>query len=198
MKWQEYRNFTINQIRNAQVCWEPYWHAILKDTYHPELLQLCYDNWPKMSVETMRKNPANFNQNRLMYIPEQGDRVFWNEFFENILAHTDIQQTIYTLEGLEYDQDRGINSSLWEDYSGYGVSNHVDGYTMNMAWHVYMYCDGGEKWGTSLNDEHGNQIKRFPFKPNSSWLMRNDDRSWHSCDIVDCNLRQSIMARYMS
>ena len=100
MKWQEYRNFTINQIRNAQVCWEPYWHAILKDTYHPELLQLCYDNWPEMSVETMRKNPANFNQNRLMYIPEQGDRVFWNEFFDTSMIQIYKVKNLYQNESV--------------------------------------------------------------------------------------------------
>ena len=198
INWQEYQNFTINQIKNAQVCWEPYWHVVLEETYHPELMQLCMDNWPDMHTDSTHKNPGGLNQNRAIYVPEHGDIVFWREFFNNIMSHPSIQNAIYGLEELEDRGNDRVTSSLWEDYPGYGVSNHVDGYTMKLGWHTYMHCDGREKWGTSLNDEHGNEIKRFPFIPNLSWLMRNDDSSWHSCDKISCNLRQSIMVRYLS
>ena len=28
--------------------------------------------------------------------------------------------------------------------------------------------------------------------------MRVDSHSWHSCDPVDCNVRRSVMARFMT
>ena len=91
-----------------------------------------------------------------------------------------------------------VTASVWEDYAGYSVSNHVDAYTIDPAWQTYIYCSGGEGWGTSLNDSNGNQLKRFRSKPNSGWLMRVDSESWHSCDTVDCDVRRSVMARFMT
>ena len=49
-----------------------------------------------------------------------------------------------------------------------------------------------------MNNSEGKQLKRFPFKQNSGWLMRVDADSWHSCDPVDCDVRRSIMARFMT
>ena len=197
ISWEKYRKYTVAKIQQATVDWEPYWHCCIEDTLDPELLQLCNTNWPDMATEMSRKNPAGFNQNRAIYIPESGNIPFWREYYSEFMEHTDIQQAVYALEGLEYAGDRWTTSSLWEDYAGYGVKNHYDGHTINVAWQIYLYCDGGEQWGTSLTDEHDNEIKRFPFIPNFSWLMRVDAFAWHRCDPIPCNLRQSIMTRYM-
>ena len=195
--WEKYRKYTVAKIQQATVEWEPYWHVVLEDTLDPELFELCKQNWPDMGTHKTRKNPTEFNQNRAIYIPEQGTIDFWQEYYLNIMEHTEIQQAVYGLQGLEYAGDRWTTSSLWEDYAGYGVHNHYDGYTMNLAWQVYVYCDGGEHWGTSLTDKNDQEIKRLPFTPNLSWLMRVDEFAWHRCDPIPCNLRQSIMTRYM-
>lgn len=197
VSWEKYQKYTVNQIKNAKVCWEPYWHVVIEDTLHPELYSLCMANWPDMQAEMTRTNPEEFNQNRAIHIPELGGIDFWQEYYNNIMAHTDIQQAVYSLEGLEYESDRWTTSSLWEDYAGYGVNNHYDGHTIDIAWQIYMFCDGGEQWGTSITDENDTEIKRFPFRPNLSWLMRVDAFAWHRCDPIQCSLRQSIMIRYM-
>ena len=197
ISWEKYRKYTVTKLQQATVDWEPYWHCCIKDTLDPELLQLCYTNWPDMATEMSRKNPEGFNQNRAIHIPESGNIPFWQEYYSEFMEHTDIQRAVYALEGLEYESDRWTTGSLWEDYAGYGVKNHYDGHTIDVAWQIYLYCDGGEQWGTSLTDEHDNEIKRFPFIPNFSWLMRVDAFAWHRCDPIPCNLRQSIMTRYM-
>ena len=197
ISWEKYRKYTVAKLQQATVEWEPYWHVVIKDTLDPELYELCMQNWPNMATEMSRTTPEGFNQNRAIYIPESGGIDFWQEYYHNIMEHTDVQQAVYALEGLEYAGDRWTTSSLWEDYAGYGVKNHYDGHTIDVAWQIYLYCDGGEQWGTSLTDEHDNEIKRFPFIPNFSWLMRVDAYSWHRCDPIPCNLRQSIMTRYM-
>jgi len=42
-----------------------------------------------------------------------------------------------------------------------------------------------------------NMLKKIPNIPNLSWVMRVDSYSWHSCEPIECDLRQNIMARYM-
>lgn len=197
ISWEKYRKYTVAKIQQATVEWEPYWHVAIESTLHPELYDLCMQNWPDMIKVNSQKNPQNMNQNRYIYIPETGDIDFWKKYYENIMTHTDIQKAVYGLEGLNYTGDRCTTSSLWEDYFGYGVHNHYDSYKINTAWHTYMFCDGGEQWGTSITDENDNEIKRFPFRPNFSWIMRVDEFAWHRCDPIPCNLRQSIMTRYM-
>ena len=114
-----------------------------------------------------------------------------------MIAHEAIIDAAYRLEGLQTGCDY-VTASVWEDYPGYSVSNHIDSYTIDVAWQTYIYCSGGESWGTSLNDCDGRQLKRIPFKPNSAWLMRVDANSWHSCDTVDCDVRRSVMVRFMT
>ena len=195
--WKRFREYTIDRIRNSTVDWEPYWHIVIEDTLHPELFALVEQHWPEFNSIDYYKNPKGFNQNR-KYTPleTRKDLPFWQDYYKNIIDHPDIIHAVYSLESLE-NNCTGTTSSLWEDYRGYGVKNHYDGYTISVAWQSYVYCDGGERWGTSINDEHGNEIKRFPFRPNLSWLMRVDATSWHSCDEIECDLRRSIMVRFM-
>ena len=58
--------------------------------------------------------------------------------------------------------------------------------------------DGGEHWGTSLNNEAGEEQKRIPFVPNSGWIMNVDCYSWHSADTIECDMRRSVMVRFMT
>jgi len=195
--WKRFREYTVDRIRNSTVDWEPYWHVVIENTLHPELFALVEQQWPDFKSIDYNKNPDGFNQNR-KYTPleTRRDLPFWQDYYKNIIDHPDIIDAVYSLESLE-NNCSGTTSSLWEDYRGYGVKNHYDGYTISVAWQSYVYCDGGERWGTSINDEHGNEIKRFPFRPNLSWLMRVDANSWHSCDEIECDLRRSIMVRFM-
>ena len=197
-KWKEFRDYTVDRIRMSTVDWDPYWHVLIPDTLHPDLFQLVKEEWPDFSKITYYKNPEGFNQNRKIYDPHtSNDLTFWSDYFANIIDHKEIIDAVYNLDGLIHNCDF-TTCSIWEDYKGYSVSNHYDAYTISVAWQSYIYCDGGKKWGTSLNDETGNCIKRFPFVENTSWLMRVDANSWHSCDEVDCNVRQSVMARFMT
>ena len=197
-KWKEYRQYTVDKIKNSTVTWEPYWHVLIEDTLHPELFDYVNIEWPDFEKVDYHRNVPGHNQNRKILNPNQpnGDK-FWFEYYNNIIDHKDIIEAVYSLEDLT-NNCSWTSSSIWEDYKGYSVSNHYDAHTISVAWQKYIYCDGGEKWGTSLNDEHGNCIKKFPFKENTSWLMRVDANSWHSCDPVDCNVRRSVMARFMT
>jgi len=236
--WKKYRDFTINKLKNATVDWNPYWHVVVEETLHPELLHLCNTEWPNFKTITAgtRTQPQGFNQNRSIFIPESGNILFWNEYYNNIMCHANIQKTIYTFDELNYENKRWVTSSLWEDYRGYSVSNHYDGHTIDLAWQTYLFCDGGEHWvtsslwedyrgysvsnhydghtidlawqtylfcdggehwGTCLNDKDGNMLKKIPNIPNLSWVMRVDSYSWHGCEPIECDLRQSIMVRYM-
>ena len=197
--WKKYRDFTINKLKNATVDWNPYWHVVVEETLHPELLHLCNTEWPNFKTITAgtRAQPQGFNQNRSIFIPESGEIPFWNEYYNNIMCHANIQKTIYAFDELNYENDRWVTSSLWEDYRGYSVNNHYDGHTIDLAWQTYLFCDGGEYWGTCLNDEDGNMLKKIPNIPNLSWVMRVDSYSWHSCEPIECDLRKNIMARYM-
>jgi len=198
INWNDYRQYTIDKINNAVVDYEPYWHVKLDDTLHPELFNLCKQEWPDYSCVPYTTNHKGFNQNRKFTSPNTKYLPFYSDFYKNIIDHPDIKNAVYSLEGLDINNFSHTLSSLWEDYKGYGVHNHVDAYKIDVAWQLYVYCDGGEKWGTSLNDEYGNELKKFPFIPNLSWIVRNDAFSWHSCDEIECDLRQSIMARFMS
>lgn len=195
--WKKFREYTVDRICSSTVDWEPYWHVRIDNTLHPELFKLVEEHWPDFEIIAYNKNPDGYNQNR-KYTPleTRDDLPFWQDYYRNIIDHEDIIDAVYGLEGLE-NNCTYTNSSLWEDYRGYGVTNHYDGYMISVAWQSYVYCDGGERWGTSINDEAGNEIKRFPFIPNLSWLMRVDATSWHSCDEIECDLRKSIMARFM-
>ncbi len=197
-KWAEYRAYTSNQIASATVDWEPYWHVLIQDTLHPKLFALVEQEWPDFDTVNYNKNVPGHNQNRKIYQPDNPDGLaFWYEYYNNIIDHQDIRDAVYSLEDLT-DTCDWTSASVWEDYRGYSVSNHFDAYTISVAWQAYIYCSGGESWGTSLNDAEGNCIKRFPFTANTSWLMRVDADSWHSCDPVDCDVRQSVMARFMT
>lgn len=197
-KWAEYRAYTANRIASATVDWEPYWHVLVEDTLHPELFALVEQEWPDFDAVDYNKNVPGHNQNRKIYQPNNPDGLaFWYAYYNNIIDHEDIRNAVYSLEDLTDNCD-WTSASVWEDYRGYSVSNHYDAHTISVAWQAYVYCDGGEQWGTSLNDVDGNCIKRFPFTPNTSWLMRVDADSWHSCDPVDCDVRRSVMARFMT
>ena len=197
-KWAEYRAYTANQIARATVDWEPYWHVLIQDTLHPELFALVEQEWPDFDTVDYNKNVPGHNQNRKIYQPNNPDGLaFWYAYYNNIIDHQDVRDAVYSLEDLT-DDCSWTSASVWEDYRGYSVSNHYDAYTISVAWQAYIYCSGGESWGTSLNDAEGNCIKRFPFTANTSWLMRVDADSWHSCDPVDCDVRQSVMARFMT
>jgi len=197
--WKKYRNFTINKLKNATVDWNPYWHVVIEETLHPELLHLCSTEWPDLKTVTVgtRSQPQGFNQNRSIFIPEAGDIPFWNEYYNNIMCHVNVQKTIYAFNELKYENERWVTSSLWEDYRGYSVNNHYDGHTIDVAWQIYLSCDGGKHLGTCLNDKDGNILKEIPNIPNLSWIMRVDSYSWHSCKPIKCNNRRSIMTRFM-
>mgnify|MGYP001166778283 FL=1 len=198
LKWKEFRDYTVDTIRSATVDWDPYWHVLIKNTFHPDLFTLIKTEWPDFETCNYRKNVTGFNQNRKIYNPEQPDGLpFWYEYYKNIINHKDIQDAVYSLDDL-VNNCCGTTSSIWEDYRGYSVSNHYDAHTIQVAWQAYIHCSGGEGWGTSLNDVDGNCIKKFSFTPNTSWLMRVDANSWHSCDEVDCDVRQSVMVRFMT
>tara|TARA_R100000008_G_C3576145_1_gene165411 strand:- start:489 stop:1052 length:564 start_codon:yes stop_codon:yes gene_type:complete len=186
--WQKYRNFTVNKLKKAKVCWEPYWHVVVEDILHHDLLHLCNMHWP---TDNWLSNTAGLNINRRIYNLQSQ---FWQEYSKNIMSHTDIQQAVYSLEDLNYTRNRVTMGSLYEDTSGYAVGNHVDASQINIAWQLYISGDTG----TNLNDENGTCLKRIPFINNTSWIIRNDSGSWHSCDEITCNLRRTIMVRYMS
>lgn len=197
-KWNEFRDYTIDRIETATVDWEPYWHVVIENTLHPELFEAVEIDWPDYDSVAYNRNVPDHNQNRKIYNPNTSEGiVFWKEYYDNIIDHKDIIEAVYNLEDLTNDCT-WTSSNIWEDYKGYSVSNHYDAYTISVAWQAYVYCSGGERWGTSLNDADGNCIKKFPFTPNTSWLMRVDANSWHSCDPVDCDVRRSIMARFMT
>ncbi len=197
-KWSEYRNYTINRLLKSSVNYDPYWHVIVNETLHPELFHLCKINWPKVEDNLHNKNVPGHNQHRDIWNPDREELPFWREYYNNIICHSNIIDTIYNFEGIDRKNYAYSTSSLWSDYKGYSVNNHYDAYTIDVAWQTYVYCSGGEQWGTSMNDAEGNELKRFPFLPNTCWLMRVDSNSWHSCDEIDCTLRQSIMARLMT
>ena len=188
INWQKYQDFTINQIKNAQVCWDPFWHVVVEDTLHPDLLHLCNTHWP---TDNWLSNTPGFNVNRRIYNLQSE---FWREYSKNIMSHTNIQQAVYSLEDLSYSRNRAIMDSLYEDTAGYAVGNHVDASQINIAWQLYLSGDTG----TNLNDENGTCLKQIPFSNNTSWIIRNDAYSWHSCDVVDVVSRRSIMLRYIN
>ena len=128
INWQKYQDFTINQIKNAQVCWDPFWHVVVEDTLHPDLLHLCNTHWP---TDNWLSNTPGFNVNRRIYNLQSE---FWREYSKNIMSHTDIQQAVYSLEDLSYSRNRAIMGSLYEDTTGYAVGNHVDARQINIAW----------------------------------------------------------------
>jgi hypothetical protein len=183
-KWNEFREYTVSRIRNSAVNWDPYWHVVIEDTLHPELFEYIQMDWPN---DNWSPNHPNLNPNR-------NTRHAWPCYAENLMSHTEIQQAVYSLDGLEYIGDRSVMSGLYEDTVGYAVGNHVDSYRIDIAWQLYISGDTG----TNLNDSAGNLIKTVPFKPNSGWIMRNDSGSFHSCDTVQVESRKSIMLRYLS
>jgi len=182
-KWKLYRNFTVDKIKNSTVDWDPYWHVYIRDILHPELFKQAKDAWP-----TGGWSPNNINLN-----PNRKLRRAWKDYVINIMEHTDIQKSIYTLSGLEYTGDRKVMDGLYEDTVGYAVGNHTDSHTIDIAWQTYL--TGAT--GTNINDEQGNLIKVLPFAENSCWIMRNDSFSFHSCDPVEVLSRRSIMTRYL-
>lgn len=200
LKWNEYRSYTVERILDTGVEYDPYWHVFIDNILHPELFNLVLVNWPDWSKLPIHKNVGGQSQKRNIFQPNRDDDYqipFWQQYYDNIIDHEDIRSAVYRMDGLEFGCDY-TTASIWEDYEGYGVGNHIDAYTIDVAWQTYIYCSGGEGWGTSLNDADGNQIKRFPFKENSGWLMRVDADAWHSCDTVDCEIRRSVMARFMT
>tara|TARA_B100002019_G_C21221340_1_gene574926 strand:+ start:722 stop:1354 length:633 start_codon:yes stop_codon:yes gene_type:complete len=199
-KWREYRDYTIDRFDSTGVDYDPYWHVFIEDILHPELYETVLMEWPDFETCAWAKNVPGQNQHRKIFNPDRDDEhriQFWQDYFDCMVNDEAIISAAYRLEGLHSLPDY-VTASVWEDYAGYSVSNHVDAYTIDLAWQTYIYCSGGEGWGTSLNDSNGNQLKRFPFKPNSGWLMRVDSESWHSCDTVDCDVRRSVMARFMT
>ena len=187
ISWKKYREHTINRI--ADICWDPYWHAVINDTLHPDLLHLCNYHWPKGEWSP---NSKGLNPNRRVYKLQSGSG-FWQDYYANIMEHKDIQQAIYKLQGLTYTNNRKVMDHLYEDTTGYAVGNHVDSEVIDIAWQLYIAGDTG----TNLNNELGECIKNIPFQSNTSWIIRNDAYSWHSCEEVKCDLRKSIMVRYL-
>jgi len=199
-KWNQYKEYTIDRFDSTGVDYDPYWHVFIEDILHPELYETILVEWPDFETCAWATNVAGQNQHRKIFNPDRDDDYkiqFWQDYYDYMINDESIIAAAYRLEGLHTKPDY-VTASIWEDYAGYSVSNHVDAYTIDLAWQTYIYCSGGEGWGTSLNDSNGNQLKRFPFKANSGWLMRVDSESWHSCDTVDCNVRRSIMARFMT
>ena len=200
IKWQEYRDYTIDRIASTGVDYDPYWHVFIEDILHPELFEMVQIEWPDFDACAWNTNIEGQSQHRKIFNPARNDEhaiQFWLDYYNNLIAHEAIIDAAYRLEGLQTGCDY-VTASVWEDYPGYSVSNHIDSYTIDVAWQTYIYCSGGEGWGTSLNDCYGRQLKRIPFKPNSAWLMRVDANSWHSCDTVDCDVRRSVMVRFMT
>ena len=201
-KWNEYREYTLDRFDSTGVDYDPYWHVWIEDVLHPELFEFVNMEWPDFESGEWKwaysNNAIDQNQNRKIYQPNRTNGIqFWKEYYDNMIDNEYIISAAYRLEGMHTEPD-SVTASLWEDYKGYCVGNHVDHYTIDLAWQTYVYCDAGEDWGTRMNDSNGNQLKRFPFKSNCAWLMRVDANSWHSCDPVESSVRRSIMARFMT
>ena len=73
-KWLEYREYTIERIKDSIVLWEPYWHVHVTDIYHPELFALIESEWPNFdSVLGVHENGGGLNPNRRYVIPNRDD-----------------------------------------------------------------------------------------------------------------------------
>ena len=198
-KWSEYRDYTVDRIRSSVVDWDPYWHVHITDIYHPELFDYINMEWPDFdSVTGTHNNPEGMNQNRRYVIPNRDDLPFWQSFYNNIIDHEHIIDAVYTLEQMDRSVCSSTTASMWEDYRGYGISNHYDAHTIDVAWQTYIYCDGGPTWGTSLNNEAGEEQKHIDFVPNTCWIMNVDCFSWHSAKTIECDMRRSVMVRFMT
>lgn len=195
--WQIFTQYTAENIKNSQVIWEPYWHVLVEDYLHPELLQLCNKNWLDMDVYANQDQPKSYNQHRRSYNPGVMDHKFWGLFYENFVQSTEIEDAIYSLEDLSKPNLAPMSCSLWEDTEGYSVSNHVDGTTIHVAWQCYLTDNSLlEPYGTSLTDIGGKIHKQIPYKQNLCWIMRNDAHSWHKCIKVEVPVvRLSLMFR---
>ena len=101
-KWAEYRAYTANQIANATVDWEPYWHVLVEDTLHPELFVLVEQEWPDFETISYDSNPQGYNQNRKIYNPAKPDGpVFWYEYCWRSRLHNVLRFVLYSIY-LEY------------------------------------------------------------------------------------------------
>ena len=195
--WHFYTNYTTKNIRNSTVLWEPYWHVLVEDFLHPDLLQLCNNQWPNMDIYANQNQPNTYNQHRKSYNPGVCDHKFWSEFYNNFVQSEDITNAIYSLEDLDKPKLAPNSCSLWEDTKGYSVSNHVDGTSIHVAWQCYLTNKLSlEPYGTSLTDVGGKIHKQIPYKQNLCWIMRNDAYSYHKCTTVhDPVVRLSLMFR---
>jgi hypothetical protein len=189
VSWEKYQKYTVNQIKNAEVCWEPYWHVVVENTLHPELYEQCMANWPE---ENWLKNTPKLSQCRTVYKLQSGTE-FWQDYYRYIMDHTDIQQAVYALLDVPY-RKRETMDHLYMDGEGYAVGNHVDSVAIDVAWQLYIYGTTG----TNLNTPEGKFKKSIDFGINRSWIIRNDAYSWHSCDTVASKKRLSIMTRYLA
>ena len=98
ISWEKYQKYTLDQIKNAEVCWEPYWHVVIENTLHPELYELCMGNWPQ---ENWLKNTPKLSQHRTVYQLQSGTE-FWQDYYQYIMDYEDIQQAVYTLLNVPY------------------------------------------------------------------------------------------------
>ena len=113
-KWKEYRQYTVDKIKNSTVTWEPYWHVLIEDTLHPELFDYVNIEWPDFEKVDYHRNVPGHNQNRKILNPNQpnGDK-FWYEYYNNIIDHKDIIEAVYSLEELT-NNCSWTSSSIWD------------------------------------------------------------------------------------
>jgi hypothetical protein len=142
-KWKEYQDYTIERFNSTSVEYDPYWHIFIEDILHPELFELVLAEWPDFEAGKCQwafsKNAPDQSPNRKIYQPNRPDGYqFWKQYYDNMIDNPNIISAAYRLEGIETTPDY-VTASIWEDYHGYSVGNHVDHHTIDLAWQTYVY-----------------------------------------------------------
>lgn len=180
INWQKSRDYFQKNLKLSTIKFNPYWHLEFVKTLDTDLLHNISVNWP------VKWSPDTRSPYRKVYMVSEHSTKFWREF-----KHEFVNKIIFDRDMPKFNN---IEIDVWEDSKGYAIGNHVDTYPVQMTWQIYI--EGS--CGTAFTNNNGVVLKTIPFAPNRGYITKVDDNSWHKLDKIDCNIRKSIMCRFMT
>jgi len=194
--WKKYKKFTIDQINNSELSYDPYCHLVLDTVFHPELFAQISKHWP-LGDSAWVKNTQGLNRSRIQYALPGRDG-FWHDFYYEFLSDSEFYNVTRDKMRLAEPKTRYVSATLWSDKSGYQIGSHVDQPKIYVAWMTYIHMPKGAKGTELYRDEKGTLAKALSNQPNTGWLMLNDAYSWHGLPEQNVQgARDSVMVRFM-
>lgn len=169
----------------------------------PPLFEGLCARWPAADAFEAASDPSAVSgRSYLSIVDPRGHR---NDGFPAALALSirDIFQSGVVCDAIDARLGCGAlrvcSITLLQDLPSFTIPPHTDGPGRVVSLQLYVSCATPQGAGTRFHDgpdEAQDASHAIPFVPNTGYLFRRTEDSWHSCRFEGPGYRNSVIVRY--